>query len=383
MLHSLLVKLEHKGIYNMKRLRIGISARGLNSYASGPNEYIAGLTGELARQTVNKHDFYIYYNTSRLLGRFATAYERVVPGNNTFLWDHFLLPLALMRDHLDLVIYPKGTIPLWSPAGKAPIMLDLGYFYPALNAYKPATTLYTRQAMKFAARQSAVIFTISEFTRQDVIRLLKVEPNRVYNLYGAASAQYQRVEDASQLKAIREKYNLPEPFIFYPTNLSPRKNFKRLLEAFESVLGKIPHHLYFTGQVGWNTKELDEQLERLSARVHRMGQVAVEDMATIYSLAQFTVYPSLFEGLGLPILEAFQCGTPLMVSNQSSIPEVAGEAALIVDAYSIESIAQGILKMASDADLRQRLVSAGYKQARLFTWEKSVKILLDAVEANY
>ena len=106
-------------------------------------------------------------------------------------------------------------------------------------------------------------------------------------------------------------------------------------------------------------------------------------MAAIYSLAQFTVYPSLFEGLGLPILEAFQCGTPLLVSNQSSIPEVAGDAALIVDAYSVESIAQGILKMASDAELRQRLISAGYKQAKLFTWEKSVKILLDAVETTF
>ena len=114
-----------------------------------------------------------------------------------------------------------------------------------------------------------------------------------------------------------------------------------------------------------------------------MGQVPVEDMAVIYSLAQFAIYPSLFEGLGLPILEAFQCGTPLMTSDQSSIPEVAGDAALIVDAYSVESIAQGILKMASDKKLRQKLTSAGYKQAQLFTWEKSVKVLLDVLEENF
>jgi len=367
----------------MKRLRIGISARGLNSYASGPNEYIAGLTGEMVRQAADKHDIFIYYNTSRLLGRFAVANERVVPGNNAFLWDHFLLPFALLRDRLDLVIYPKGTIPLWSPAGKVPIMLDLGYFYPALNAYKATNTLYTRQAMKFAARHSALIFTISEFTRQDVIRLLKVEPNRVYNIYGAASEQYQRVTDISRLEAVRKKYNLPEIFIFYPASLSPRKNFPRLLKAFETVQEKIPHHLYFTGQIGWNTQELSKPLERLSARVHRMGQVPVEDMASIYSLAQFAIYPSLFEGLGLPILEAFQCGTPLLASNESSIPEVTGDAALIVDACSAESIAQGMLKMASDAELRQNLISAGYKQAKLFTWEKSVKVLLDAVEAIF
>lgn len=367
----------------MKRLRIGISARGLNSYASGPNEYIAGLTGELTRQAKDKHDIFIYYNTPQLMGRFATANERVVPINNAFLWDHFSLPLALLRDHLDLVIYPKGTISFWSPAASVPIMLDLGYFYPALNAYKFANTLYTRQAMKFAALRSALIFTISEFTRQDVIRLLKVEPSRAYNLYGAASDQYRRVEDDVQLAEVKQKYNLSEPFIFYPTSLSPRKNFPRLLKAFEIVQDKIPHHLYFTGQASWNTKELSKPLERLSARVHRLGQVPVEDMAAIYSLAQFAIYPSLFEGLGLPILEAFQCGAPLLASNQTSIPEVAGDAALIVDAYSVDSIAQGILKMASDAKLRQRLVVAGYKQARLFTWEKSVKVLLDALEARF
>lgn len=367
----------------MKRLRIGISARGLNSYASGPNEYITGLTGEVVRQAENKHDIFIYYNTSQLIGRFPAAHERVVSGNSAFLWDHLLLPLALQRDHLDLVIYPKGTIPLWSPASAVPIMLDLGYFYPALNAYKPANTLYTRQAMKFAARNSAVLFTISEFTRQDVIRLLNVEPSRAFNIYGAASDQYQRVNDAARLEAVRQKYSLPEIFIFYPTSLSPRKNFPRLLEAFENILEKIPHHLYFTGQMSWNTKGLDKQLERLSARVHRMGYVPAEDMAAVYSLAQFAIYPSLFEGLGLPILEAFQCGTPLLASDQTSIPEVAGDAALIVYAYSAKSIAQGILKMASDSNLRQRLVSAGYKQAKLFTWEKSVKVLLDALEEKF
>lgn len=367
----------------MKSLRIGISARGLNSFVSGPSEYIAGLTGEMVRQTANRHKLFIYYNTPRLLGRFAKATERVVPGNNAFLWDHFLLPIALLRDQLDLVIYPKGTIPFWSPTKNATIMLDLGYFYPALNAYKPATTLYTRTAMKYAALRSKVLFTISEYTRQDTIRILKADPNQVYNIYGATSGRYRRVDDPFRLEEVRRKYDLPEFFMFYPTNISPRKNFQRLLSAFEKVMDQIPHHLYFTGQLGWNTKGMEKQLERMSARVHKMGEFPAEDMAAIYSLAQFTVYPSLFEGLGLPIIESFQCGTPVLVSDQSSIPEVAGNAALTVDAYSIDSIAEGILKLSSDAELRRRLTSAGYEQAKKFTWEKSVKIVLKALEENF
>jgi glycosyltransferase involved in cell wall biosynthesis len=283
---------------------------------------------------------------------------------------------------LDLVIYPKGTIPFLSPAAKVSIMLDLGYFYPALKAYKPADTLYMRLAMRYAAMNSKHIFAISEHTRQDVIRLLKVDPGRVHNIYGAASEQYRRVTGLSELEGIRKKYDLCEPFIFYPTNFSPRKNFSRLLDAFERIQGDIPHHLYFTGQVLWGSQDLAVQLKRLAARVHRLGLVPIEDMPGIYSLAQFAIYPSLFEGLGLPILEGFQCGTPMMVSDQSSIPEVAGDAALMVDAYDIEAIAEGLIKMAADADLRQRLITAGFEQARRFTWEKSVKALLDVLESD-
>ncbi len=364
----------------MRHLKIGISARGLNSYASGPAEYIDGLIGEIVRQTTGRHDFFIYYNNRQFLGRFPSAIERVLPATNPFLWDHIFLPIALLGDQLDIVIYPKGTIPFWSPAKKGTIMLDLGYFYPELNAYKAYNTFYMRHAMEYAARNSLLLYAISEFTRQDIIRLLKIESSRVYNIYGAASNLYQRITDNSQLEEVRKKYHLSAPFIFYPTNLSPRKNFRRLLDAFEKIYNDIPHHLYFTGENHWGSRQLTSQLDRLSARVHRLNHVLIEDMPSIYSLAHFVVYPSLFEGLGLPILEAFQCRTPIMVSNQSSIPEVAGNAALIVDAYDVDSIAQGLLKMAFDEELRQKLVRDGIERVKAFTWEKSVKVLLASIE---
>jgi glycosyltransferase involved in cell wall biosynthesis len=367
----------------MKKLRIGISARGLNSYASGPNEYIAGLTGELIQQAAGRHDILIYYNTERLLGRFAGALERVVTGENAFIWDHWSLPRALKRDMPDLVIYPKGTISFWIPSASVPIMLDLGYFYPVLNAYKPLNTLYTRTAMKFAAHRSALIFAISEHTRADVIRLLKVDASVVHNIYGAASSIYKRVTDCERLDVTRKKYQLADPFIFYPASLSPRKNFPRLLDAFEKIQDQIPHHLYFTGQVSWNTKGLEDRLAQLSTRVHRLGQVPSEDMPAIYSLAQFIIYPSVFEGLGLPVLESFQCGVPVLASGQTSVPEITGKAALTVDAYNVDSIAQGMLKLAGDADLRRELVAAGYEQVKLFTWEKSVRKLLDVLEEHF
>jgi glycosyltransferase involved in cell wall biosynthesis len=240
-----------------------------------------------------------------------------------------------------------------------------------------------RQAMKFAARKAWISFAISEATRQDAIRLFNMDPGKIHNIYGGASSEYRRIQDPGSLDLVRSKYSLVEPFIFYPASVSPRKNFARILQAFQRVQGEIPHHLYFTGHIGWNTSELEQPLQRLSQRVHRLGLVPADDMAAIYSLAQFAIYPSLFEGLGLPILEAFQCGTPLMTSNQSSLPEVAGEAALIVDAYNVDSIAQGLLEMARNEGRRKRLASAGYERVRRFTWEKSVASLLGAIEDSW
>ncbi|HET9589045.1 MAG TPA: glycosyltransferase family 1 protein [Anaerolineales bacterium] len=361
------------------RPRIGISARGLGKVASGPNSYIEDFTRELIHQAQD-YEIHVYYNSSDSLGFFADTPEHVVPASNIFFWDHILLPRQMKRDGISLAIFPKGTISISPPCQAIPIMLDLGYFYGELNPYKRLNTIYMKPAMRYAAKKAVSILTISEHTRQDVIRLLDVRPEKVLNIYGAASESYRPIQDPVVLNDVRRRYSLKEPFIFFPTSISPRKNFPRLLDAFESVQDKIPHHLYFTGSVSWNADAVLERLKGpISERVHQLGKVPFEDMADLYTLAQFTVYPSLFEGLGLPVLEAFQCGSAVITSGETSLPEVAGDAALIVDAYSIESIAQGLVRLGTDAGLRSELRRKGFDQARLFTWERTVSKVLDHI----
>jgi glycosyltransferase involved in cell wall biosynthesis len=367
----------------MKQLRIGISARGLNSHFSGPLEYIKGFTNALVN-LASQHEIFVYYNTSSLVGGYPQAVERVLEKSPALVWDHLQLPLALARDQVDVAIFPKGAIPFFSPCRSLSIMLDMGYFHPHLNAYKPMDTLYNRIALRHAAKYAWGIFTISQYTADDAMRLFNVPQGKIQNIYGGVGGDYKPVEDESMLDDVRARYRLHEPFIFYPTSISPRKNITRVLDAFEQVQNSIPHHLYFTGKASWNSPEVEERLNgAISARVRRLGAIPPQDMPALYTLADFTIYPSLFEGLGLPVLEAFRCGSPVLTSDQSSLPEVAGDAALIVDGYSADAIAAGLLKMANDKKIRAELRERGFLQAQKFTWENTARTALDWIHKHW
>ena len=367
----------------MKSLKIGISARGLNSYFSGPREYIEGFVKAFVKLAA-PHQVYVYYNTDKIIGRYPQAVERVLPESHYLVWDHIKFPKALARDGIDLAIYPKGAIALLGPCRAAPIILDMGYFYPKLNAYKMLDTLYQRALLNYSAKHAWGVFTISQHTADDVVRLIGVPAAKVQNIYGGVYDHFAPVTDEPTLKPVRERYNIQTPFMFYPTSISPRKNINRVLDAFEQVQGSIPHHLYFTGKISWKSSATEKRIEGpLSARVHRLGSIAPEDMPALYSLADFTIYPSLFEGLGIPLLEAFKCGSPALTSDQSCLPEVAGDAALIVEGYNVSSIAEGMQQLAQDPAMRESLRQKGFQRVKKFTWENTAQAALDWINAHW
>jgi glycosyltransferase involved in cell wall biosynthesis len=367
----------------MKSLKIGISARGLNSYYSGPREYIEGFVSAFIRMAA-PHQVYLYYNTDKFMGRYPQARERVLSESQPFVWDHIQFPMALARDGIDLAIHPKGAVSLFSPCRAVPIILDMGYFYPKLKAYKLIDTLYQRMLLRYSARRAWGIFTISQHTADDVIRLIGVPASKVQNIYGGVNNHFAPVTDKVLLKAVKKRYDIQTPFMFYPTSISPRKNIDRVLDAFEQIQGIIPHHLYFTGQISWKSSAAEERLKGpLSARAHRLGSVPSNDMPALYSLADFTIYPSLFEGLGIPLLEAFKCGSPALTSDQSCLPEVAGDAALIVKGYSVDSIAAGMLRLAQDGQLRASLRQRGFERVTKFSWENTAQTALDWINTHW
>jgi glycosyltransferase involved in cell wall biosynthesis len=372
-----LAKLIFKATTMKKKL--AVAARGLGRQVTGAQKYIHGFISELVRHQ-DQFELHLYYNDPTHTNLFPQAQEHYLPSKSKLLWDHVLLPRALKKDNIDITIFPKGTKSLISPTKDVVIMLDLGYFHNGLNAYRFLDTIYMKAMMRYSATMAWKLLAISESTKYDIVNILRTDKDKIAVIYSDCDEIYQPVTDPEELERVKQKYHLELPFIFYPTSISPRKNLTRLLDAIDLVNKELPHRLYLTGSTGWNSDDVMKRLQKPEYQlVHLLGQVDEKDMPAIYTLAEFTVYVSLFEGFGLPVLEAMRCGSPLLASDQTSIPEVTGGAALTVDAFSSTDIAQGLLKIANDEVFRKTLRTEGFEQAQKFSWERAVKTTLSFI----
>ena len=328
------------------------------------------------------HPMYLYCNNLNHEALFSTSvYKRTLSTDNRFFWDHVWLPQALKKDHIDIALFMKGTMPALLPCKGTVIFHDLGYFDKQLHPYPPLDTLYMKNMMSKAAKKACHIYADSNYTRNDVLRFFEIEPSKISVIYQDCSPIYTPVVDNAKRVDMRFRYHLPANFIFCPVSLSPRKNLLRILNAFALVKDKISQDLVITGGQVWKSKDIVDRIgQEFSQRIHLLGKVNEEDMPGLYSLADFTIYPSLLEGFGMPVLEAFRCDCPVLTSNTTSIPEVAGEAAYLVNPYDINEIAAGIMDLATNTNLRQSLISKGQKQAQKFSWEKTARVILNTLE---
>lgn len=195
----------------------------------------------------------------------------------------------------------------------------------------------------------------------------------------APSPSLTRVTDETFLQAVREKLNLPDRFILFLGTLEPRKNLPALLRAYESIAGRITQDIVLAGRMGWDSKILMQFLKNsdIRERIHLTGFVDDEYLASILSMADIVAYPALYEGFGLPVVEAMACGTPVLTSSVSSLPEAAGGAAVLADPESVEDMASKLLKMATDEELRESLASRGLARVSRLSWNKVAEMTLD------
>ncbi len=359
-------------------MRIAIDAsRTTLARRTGTERYaLALLQALLALES--GHDFTLYFRDTPapgLLGGGANVRQRVIPVSR--LWTHAGFAAALWQDRPDVTFVPAHTLPLVFPGPAVVTVHDLGYrLFPQAHAAWPRW--YLHRSTAYSVRRASVVLADSQATAHDLAALYAVPSDRMRVVYPGVDPVLGPVSDPGQLPALREHYGLPERYLLFLGTLQPRKNIARLVQAYRAS-GVLADGvgLVLAGARGWL---YDPQWTAGMPGVQEIGYVADADIAALYSAAEALVFPSLYEGFGFPALEAMRCGTPVILSNTSSLPEVAGEAALQVDPLAVEAIAGAIRRVVDDPALRAQMITAGFAQAARFTWEAAARQTLAALE---
>jgi len=364
-------------------MRIAFSARGLSVSSGGARQFIKSLIPALA-ECRGDDELFFFYSRRQFRGLAPNCPEIVRESGNKMWWDFVLLPRMLRKLRIDAAIFPKNVAPCFTGCARYVVIHDMAYFLPELNAYPLADTLYMRAMIPRSVRKAAGVFAVSENTKRDIIRYTGCDPATVTVTYEAADPSYRRVDDPECLRMVREKYDLPARFVLYTGSLSPRKNVIRLLHAFAEMGSPIPHRLVLTGSKSWKDRSVYETIDKLNIRdrIEQLGYVEEKDMPALYSMASVYVYPSLYEGFGLPVLEAMQCGCPVVASNATSIPEVAGDAALLFDPLDVHAIAAAMHEALIDTRTREELVASGYRRAASFSWRRCAETILETIRRS-
>ncbi|MCC6142723.1 MAG: glycosyltransferase family 4 protein [Candidatus Hydrogenedentes bacterium] len=307
--------------------------------------------------------------------------QRPARANQRILFDQWGMLELRERLGADVVHYPANFSPATMLRNLVLTVHDLSFLhYPGW--FRVDRALYYRHAIRRSVRQAKHIIADSLATKQDLCDFLDVPECGVTVIPLGVSPDYAPVGPDVR-EQIRGKYGLPRSFFLFVGTLEPRKNLPRLVAAFDAVAGKVPQDLVIVGRPGWKTGAIDEAIAaaRHRDRIHLPGFVASEDLPALLGNAHAFVWPSLLEGFGLPPLEAMACGVPVLSSNTSSIPEVCGEAALLVNPLHVDDIADGLRRLSQEEGLCQRLSEAGRARAARFTWRRTATATLSVYQS--
>lgn len=369
-------------------MRIAIEANARWRNRAGTGTYVRNLFG--AMEELAPQHTYLYLTTSAAdasgsldIGERGRL-RRLVNGIRQMLWLQAGLPLKLRQLQAEVFHAPAMIGPFWQPCPTVFTIHDLAILeFP--HTIDPLWRSYVSVNLRLALTRAKAIITISDSTRQDVIRHFSVRPDLVRVVHHGCDPRF-RPQVKGELRAsTAARLGLPDSFILYVGTLEPRKNVPRLLRAFRTLKSErgVPHKLVIVGERGWLYDDIFQELEDLGLKeeVAFTGYVDLDDLPVIYGLSDMLVYPSLYEGFGLPPLEAMACGCPVVTSAVSSLPEVVGEAALCVDPYDVRAIKEAMETILFHPDRRAELVDRGLERAKLFSWQRAASETLEVYSA--
>ncbi|MEA3459784.1 MAG: glycosyltransferase family 1 protein [Chloroflexota bacterium] len=376
-------------------MRIGIDCTAAVHQRAGIGRYTRELVEALAR--LDRRNQYVLFVAGKPVpGSPALGLSQVLENNFrlrsvplsdrvlAILWHRFGLPLPVEAfiGKVDIFHSPDFVLP---PTRARTILTvhDLS-FLRVPECFDANLRIYLEEAVPRSVRRADLVLADSESTKRDLVGLLDANPAMVKVVYPGVDERFCPIANEVVLEEVRKRYGLPQRFVLSLGTLQPRKNFPRLIEAYSLL---VTHHaslkLVIVGGKGWFYDEIFAKVRELGleGRVIFPGFIAEEDLPALYSLAELLVFPSLYEGFGLPPLEAMACGVPVVTSNTSSLPEVVGDAGLMVQPTDVEGLAEAMGRALEDRALRGRMIEKGLRRARKFTWEKSARQLLGIYNA--
>lgn len=366
---------------------IGIDAsRAMTGQRTGTEAYAYHLIRALIPPAAERgHQLRLYFNQppqDDLFEDWGNS-ERVVLRQSR-LWTHWALGRELGRRPPDVFFTPAHVIPIGYHGAAAATIHDLGYeYFPETHPRRQLA--YLRWSTRHNARIGRRVLADSKATRDDLVRIYGVDPAKIDIVYPGADPDMRRVDDPARIADACAKYGIRSPYLIYLGTLQPRKNLIRLVEAFAaSELYAEGYTLVLAGKVGWLSQPLLDVISRfpsvVGGHIWVIGYIDEADKAALLSGATSLVFPSLYEGFGFPVLEAQACGTPVICADSSSLPEVAGQGALLVDATDITGLASAMQRVATEPALRRELAAHGSDNHRRFTWEQAAAQVMGSLE---
>lgn len=303
------------------------------------------------------------------------------------LYENFILPNLLVKGGFDLYHSPGYTLPYFSSIKSIITVHDLiALDFPELCQNE--TAIYFSAVLSQAIKKSTKIIAVSKKVKEDILqRFPQIGSEKIQVIYNGVHSRFKRVNDFEKLITIKRKYNLPDKYLFFVGNLEPKKNLVRIIEAFCKLKehNRIEHKLIIAGQKGWKFSSIFKCVESVvwCNDICFLDYVDEDELPSLYSLAEVLVFPSLYEGFGLPVLEAMSCGCPVIVSNKGALPEISGGFCPEVNPYSVRDLALAIIAVIENQDLKNNLVEKGYVWSKSFTWKNTAEKTLELYETNY
>lgn len=297
------------------------------------------------------------------------------------LWFEIAVHRALKRYKADVFFSPDGYLSLRSKVPQIPVIHDLNFEHFPQDLPWSARIYLSHFFPKFA-KKAAHILTVSGYSKQDIVQTYNISPEKITVAWNGASEAFQPLPTALKLE-IQHAYTNGAPYFLFVGALHPRKNVGRLLQAFELYRQSAgaTHHLVIVGENLWKTHGIDVEISpETKKHIHFTGHLPLETLTQVTGAASCLAFVPYFEGFGIPIIEAMRCGTPVIAGNLTSLPEVAGEAALYCDPMDVDAIAAALVKISNDPALRERLSELGTARAKLFSWDHTATAIWSCIE---